>query len=645
MTITLNETTSRKPLRLWPGVVIVILQWLLAFGVPQVAPDAELFSLPIGLLGVLGGVVGGLAVVIWWLLFSRAPWSERVGAIVLIVVAVSATRLTVHQSIAKAGMGMLLYISSIPFLSLALVAWAVGTRPLTDRARRLCMVAAIVVACLPWTLLRTAGVGGSGSEFHWRWTPTPEQQLLAQAGGEPEPLPPAPAPAEAPGGPPEAPTAATTEPTAPAATEPPAAPATKARVAAGGAEKPATSDRTVVRAEGPATSERTLTRAEWPGFRGPDRDSIIRGVRIATEWSASPPVQMWRRKIGPGWSSFAVHGDRLYTQEQRGDDEIVASYRVSTGEPVWRHRDRVRFWESEGGAGPRGTPTLSNGRVYAFGATGILNALDEATGRVVWSRNVATDAKRQVPYWGFASSPLVVDDIVIVAAAGTLAAYDVATGTPRWRGPSYGGSYSSPHRATIAGVDQVLLLGGPGAISVAPTDGAVLWKHEWSPGAIVQPALTADGDIVINAITSTGGTGTRRLAVTHGSGGWNVQERWTSNGLKPYYNDFVIHKGHAYGFDGSILASIDLETGARKWKGGRYGNGQLVLLADQDVLLVLSEEGELALVSATPDKFTEVARFQVLDAKTWNHPVLVGDVLLVRNGEEMAAFRLSLAGR
>ena len=135
---------------------------------------------------------------------------------------------------------------------------------------------------------------------------------------------------------------------------------------------------------------------------------------------------MWRRPIGPGWSSFAVSGDLLYTQEQRGDDEIVASYKVSTGEPVWRHRDRVRFWESEGGAGPRGTPTLSNGRVYAFGATGILNALDEATGRVVWSRNVATDAKREVPDWGFASSPLVVDDVVIVAAAGTLAAYDVA---------------------------------------------------------------------------------------------------------------------------------------------------------------------------------------------------------------------------
>jgi len=150
---------------------------------------------------------------------------------------------------------------------------------------------------------------------------------------------------------------------------------------------------------------------------------------------------------------------------------------------------------------------------------------------------------------------------------------------------------------------------------------------------------------VINGIAATGGAGTRRLAVSHKAEGWNVEERWTSNGLKPYFNDFVIHKGHAYGFDGNILASINLEDGVRKWKGGRYGNGQLVVLADQDVLLVLSDEGELALVSATPDQFKELARFKAIEGKTWNHPAVVGDVLLVRNGEEMAAFRLPLDRR
>jgi hypothetical protein len=200
--------------------------------------------------------------------------------------------------------------------------------------------------------------------------------------------------------------------------------------------------------------------------------------------------------------------------------------------------------------------------------------------------------------------------------------------------------------ATIDGVEQILMLSGGGATSVAPADGTKLWEHPGSGSNVVQPALTAEGDVLVGAMdSSASGVGTVRIAIAHGEGGWSVHERWTSRGLKPSFNDFVVHKGHAFGFDGSILASIDLQDGKRNWKGGRYGNGQLVLLSDQDLLLVVSEEGELALVSATPDQFREIARVPALDGKTWNHPVLVGDVLLVRNGEEMAAFRLSLAGR
>jgi outer membrane protein assembly factor BamB len=376
---------------------------------------------------------------------------------------------------------------------------------------------------------------------------------------------------------------------------------------------------------------------EWPGFGGPGRDGVARGVRIATDWAASPPVELWRRPIGPGWSSFAVHGDRFFTQEQRGDDEIVTCYDLRTGEPIWMHRDAARFWESNGGAGPRGTPTLSNGRVYTLGATGILNALEAADGAVVWSRNAASDTKSEMPGWGFSGSPIVVDDLVIVATAGRMAAYDLATGSPRWIGPDGGDGYSSPHEVTVGGVHQVLLLSFAGAAGIAPEDGRLLWEQPAKSGTrITQPALTADGDVLIGA-----GEGLRRVALVPGSGGWKVEERWTSIGLKPYFNDFVVHSGHAYGFDGRILSAIDLDKGERKWKGGRYGNGQLVLLPEQDLLLVLSEEGELALVRAVPDGFTELARMPAIHGKTWNHPVVVRDVVLVRNGEEMAAFRLA----
>src|SRR5207302_4951791 len=281
---------------------------------------------------------------------------------------------------------------------------------------------------------------------------------------------------------------------------------------------------------------------------------------------------------------------------------------------------------------------------YTFGATGILNALDAGSGAVTWSRNAASDTHAKLPGWGFSSSPLVVGNLVIVATSGALAAYDLATGHPRWIGPIRGGSYSSPQLLTIDGVAQVVLMSGEGIASVAPADGTLLWEHSWPGTPIVQPAQVADDTVLLSTSDGIGGSRNHRIAVAHGPGGWTVEERWTSNGLKPYFNDFVVHKGHAFGFDGSMLACIDLEGGKRKWKGGRYGNGQLILLADQDLLLVLSEAGELALVAAAPDQFTELARFPAIEGKTWNHPVLVGDVLLVRNDHEMAAFRLARAG-
>jgi outer membrane protein assembly factor BamB len=605
-----------KPIRLWPGVIAATLVVLVRLVVPLVTPEGAI-------LGVIGAVGGALAIVVWWLFFSRAPWFERLGVIALMIVGLYATSRLVHQSISNGMMGMMLPIYAIPVLSVALVgALAVSSR-LSSGGRRAAVVAAILLACGAFTLLRTGGISGGGmSDLHWRWTPSPEERLLA---GE--------APRDSLTKTVDSPAAL---PTSPAATKTPEETEARASNDAVGRAP----DRPVI-----PVSATTKARGDWPGFRGPHRDGVIRGVRIETDWAKSPPVQLWRRPIGPGWSSFAVRGDVFYTQEQRGEDEIVAAYSVTTGEPVWRHRDPVRFWESNGGAGPRATPTLSNGRVYAFGATGILNALDGASGAVLWSRNASADTGVEIPGWGFASSPLVMGDEVIVAVSGRLAAYDIGTGHPRWFGPAGGGGYSSPHLVTIDGVAQVLLLRGAQSISVAPGDGSLLWEHTWQSSgvSIVQPALAPDGDILIVGGDAMGGTGIRRIAVARGPGGWTVEERWTSNGLKPYFNDFVVHKGHAFGFDGSILACINLEDGKRKWKGGRYGNGQLVLLPDEDLLLVLSEEGELALVSATTDKFTEIARFPAIDGKTWNHPVLVGDVLLVRNGEEMAAFRLSLA--
>ncbi|HEY3041406.1 MAG TPA: PQQ-binding-like beta-propeller repeat protein [Pyrinomonadaceae bacterium] len=576
-----GEPAPRKPLRVWPGVVIVIVQWLAWFVVPVLLPDAILYALIVGALC-------GLAVVLWWLFISRAPWFERVGALVLIVIAVIGTKRIVHESIAGGSMGYLLFVLAIPVLSLAVVAAAVVSRRLSAGPRRAVIAAAILFACGVFTLIRTGGnTGDLENDFHWRWSKTPEERLLAQGADEPAALPPVP--------------------------------------------------------DAPPTDK---TDAEWPGFRGRQRDSTVRGVQIKTDWSASPPVELWRRPIGPGWSSFAVRGGRLYTQEQRGNDEIVACYDVTTGKLVWKHGDAARFYESNGGPGPRATPTLSNGRVYTLGATGIMNALDDGTGAVVWSRNAVSDTGAKIPGWGISGSPLVVGDVVIVAASGTLVAYDLATGKPRWFGPRSGTGYSSPQLLTIDGVAQILLMSSTGATSVALADGKLLWNYSWpSDTRIMQPAVIADGDLMISVGDGMGGGGMRRIAVKQGSSGWTIEERWTSEDMNANFNDFVIHKGHAFGFDYGTVACIDLKDGKRKWKGARHGYGQLLLLPDQDVLLLVSEKGELALVKATPDQFTELARFPAIEGKTWNHPALAGDVLLVRNDHEMAAFRLSLTNR
>ncbi len=603
MTVAQTDAPIRhKPLRLWPGVVAVVLQWLALRAAPLV-----LSGNMAGYVSVLGMLGGGLAVLVWWAFFSRAPRSERWGAVVLVIVAMAVTPRFLHESVAKGNMGFQFIAHAIPVLSLAFVVWSVACRRLPTGPRRAAMVATILLACGVFTLLRSKGITGAGAaEFAWRWAETPEERLLTGSREEPMAISSAPAAAPTPQGP--------------------------ARAPAG--------DEPAAFAPAPTVVE---TRADWPGFRGPNRDGIIPGVRIETNWAASPPVELWRRPIGPGVSSFAVRGNLLYTQEQRGDHEIVACHKLTSGEPVWRHRDATRFWDSHVGAGPRATPALRDGRVYSLGATGLLNALDADDGSVVWSRNAASDTSAKLPTFGFVSSPLVVDDLVIVHA-GALVAYDRATGDPRWFGPA-GESYSSPHLLTIDGTPQIVLLSEAGATSIAPADGNVFWEHPWPGMGIVQPALTAEADVLISQVDSMAAPiGTRRIAVARGPGGWTIEERWTSNALKPSFSPLVVHEGHAFGFDGRILACIDVADGKRKWKGGRYGSGQLVLLPDQDLLLVVSEQGELALVAAVPDRFTELARFPAIEGKTWNQPALVGDVLLVRNGEEMAAFRLRLSG-
>lgn len=524
-------------------------------------------------ISVFGGMIGGLAVIVWWAFFSRAPRPERWTAILLMLLTLIAMPFFADASIKTGLAGMMYYVYAVPVLSISFVVWALISQQFSAKLRTLAMIFTILIASGIWILLRSNGISSNASaEFEWRWAISDEERLMTSSGEE------------------------------------------------------------FIK-----YSAITETKAAWPGFRGPNRDGIVHGLKIQTNWQSTPPTEIWRRPVGPGCSSFSSRGGLLYTQEQLGEDELVSCYQLSTGKPVWKHHDKARFWDSHAGAGPRSTPTLHDSLVITLGATGILNVLKAVDGDKIWSQNAATELGIDPPGWGFASSPLVVDTVVIVAVSGKLIAYDLSDGTSLWVGPDGGENYSSPQLFTIDGVKQVLMMSAVATTSFDPIDGKILWEYPWEAGAIIQPAITPAGDILISEGYKKG---VHSLSVSFNAGDWTIDEHWMTTKIRPDFNDFVIHKGYLYGFEGSSLTCVDLKDGSRKWKEGQYG-GQLLLIADQDLLLVISEKGELVLAEASPEQFTELAFYKAIEGKTWNHPIIVDDILLVRNTSEMAAFRLS----
>ncbi|MCG8652489.1 MAG: PQQ-like beta-propeller repeat protein, partial [Pirellulales bacterium] len=330
------------------------------------------------------------------------------------------------------------------------------------------------------------------------------------------------------------------------------------------------------------------------------------------------------------------------TQEQRGELEAVVAYRVEDGSQVWSHSIEARFEASMGGIGPRATPTFSAGRLYVTGATGLIQCLDPASGKLIWSYDLVEELGITVPAWGFSSSPLVTDGLVVVFAGGgenkAVVALDQQEGTLRWTASDGYHAYSSPQLSTIDGQRHIVISSNLGLRGIAPEDGKVLWQHDWDIG---QMARVTQPLVVGNAVyLGTGyGNGTERVEVKHADGRWSVQGGWIAP-LKPYFNDFVYHEGHLFGFDNAIFVSIDASTGERNWKGGRYGNGQVLLVEDLGVLLVISEKGKLVLVKASPDKHQEITSMDAIEGVTWNHPVIAQGKLFVRNAEEAACYAL-----
>jgi outer membrane protein assembly factor BamB len=396
-------------------------------------------------------------------------------------------------------------------------------------------------------------------------------------------------------------------------------------------------------AAGSEAARPAMVRADWTDFRGPNRDGHYRERPVLASWPADGLKPIWKHPIGGGYASFVIAGGRAFTIEQRGPQEIAAAYDVATGRELWTSAWTATFRESMGGDGPRATPTWAGGRVYALGGTGELRCLEESTGALVWRTNILEDNGAANLQWGMSAAPLVVDDTVIVLPGGSngrsVVAYDRRTGRRAWSALDDRQAYSSPMLVTLAGIRQILIFSASRVMGLTPDRGEVLWEYPWKTDYDVnasQPLVIGDNRVFVS---SGYGTGAAVVELTpSSSSGLQVREVWRNIRMKNQFTSSVLHEGFIYGLDESILACLDAATGDVKWKGGRYGYGQVLLAGGH--LVVLTEDGELVLVRAAPDRHQELARFPALEGKTWNHPAMSGGILLVRNGSEMAAFDL-----
>lgn len=578
---TVDQSKSSSPTRKplrWWPAVVLLLVLAVLRGMLLIDDSP---SLEVLLTAFFGSAIVAVLLLVWWLFASRASIKEKLILTCAYVAIALVASLASHRSM----QGVIFVLFVLP---MGTAAFTLGLI-LTSYRPSIRIPTAIVAALIGFGAFLAIQVEGFDAKFHgdyvWRWQKTSEDDFIASLEGRNK------------------------------------------------SEKVEDAKEAVA-----------FQKPDWAGFRGNDRTGVVDGITLADNWKEAPPQEVWRTKIGPGWSSFSVAGKRLFTQEQRGEEEAVVCLDADTGKIVWEYVYPGRFWEAIGGAGPRGTPTITEQGIFTLGGNGTLLRLDASTGKLIWQRDLKVDAGREPPTWGFASSPLVIDSLVVVFAGGPngkgVLAYDVQSGNPVWSVASGVHSYSSAQAATFSGVPGILMLSDNGVQFLATKDGSVIWHYDWKQEdyRVVQPLL--DGDSVL--VGASLGTGARHITVKKTDSGWDVKEDWSTRDLKPDFNDSVLYDGYIYGFDSGIFCCVKMQDGSRAWKRGRYGNGQVILMPQSGQLLVSSEKGEIILLKATPKKLDELAKFSALDGKTWNHPVLIGDRLYIRNAEEAACFKMPL---
>ena len=396
-----------------------------------------------------------------------------------------------------------------------------------------------------------------------------------------------------------------------------------------------------------AAEHEPAAQAEWHQWRGANRDGISLETGILKTWPEDGPKELWRMLLGNGFSGISIANGRTYTMFAKGEDEVVVCLDAETGEELWRHLDDWFYTERQGGNGPRSTPAVDGNTVYVLSAFGRLIALNANTGEELWDLDFTKAFSSSMPRWGFSTSPVVEDDRLLIEVGGAndnaIVAFNKETGERIWGGATSPSGYSSPILVTVNGVRQALFFARDELLAVSPEDGSVYWRYPWDGGRNsenrVTPVFISPDKVFISTSTRDAGI---VLRIVGTGDDMRVEEVWRSHTMINGFSTTVLHDGYIYGFSNTIFKCVNADTGEEKWKTRGFGQGS-VIYADNH-LIVFGEQGNLALVEATPEAYREAAQAQVLSGLCWTAPTLSNGKLYLRNHQEIVCLDLSGQG-
>ena len=386
-------------------------------------------------------------------------------------------------------------------------------------------------------------------------------------------------------------------------------------------------------------------RAEWPQWLGPDRTGISTETGFLKTWPKNGPEVLWKKNLGAGFSGISVADGHVFTMFAEGDDEFVVCLNEESGDEIWRFRTGGMFEEWQGGDGPRSQPTVDGERVYVLGAGGRLFALKVANGDTIWTVDLVDGLGSRFPRFGFSTSPLVEGDLLFLEAAtrdGTFLALRRNDGKVAWASQNDVASYSSPIALDLAGARQVVYFSGDAVVGLSPVDGSLFWRYPWKTSYdlnIATPIFVPPNQIFISSGYDHGAA---LLRIEAASDGFSVTRVWESRRMKNHFGTSMLVGDYIYGFDNAILKCIEARTGKEQWKHRGYGKGALIY-ADGHLIL-LSDNGRLALAMATPDGFVEKAGAQVLSGRSWTMPTLANGRVFVRDMRKIVCLDLRSGG-